>query len=145
MIEVMELLIQKFGGTSVKTKENREHVIKQIKDELDKGYKLVVVVSALGRSPDPYATDTLMSMFDYPEHSDDSKREIDMVMYCGETIASVVLYKELQHSSLLATSINGAKERLITVENYNEAKINKVKTCRIKHEIKTHDVVVVTG
>src|SRR5699024_2159948 len=91
MIEVMELLIQKFGGTSVKTQENREHVIKHIKDGLDKGYKLVVVVSALGRSPDTYATDTLMSMVDYQEHSDDTKRELDMLMSCVETIASVVL------------------------------------------------------
>lgn len=145
MIEVMELLIQKFGGTSVKTKENREHVIKQIKDGLDKGYKLVVVVSALGRSPDPYATDTLMSMVDYPEHSDDTKRELDMLMSCGETIASVVLSNELQHSGVSATSLNGAQAGLITDDNYNEAKIKKVKSGRIKHELKTHDVVVVAG
>ena len=44
----MQLLIQKFGGTSVQTKENREHVIKQIKRGLDKNYKIVVIVSALG-------------------------------------------------------------------------------------------------
>ena len=79
----MNLLIQKFGGTSVKTKENRQHVIKQIKAALKKDYKLVVVVSALGRSPDPYATDTLIKMVDYPDHSNDTKRELDMLMSCG--------------------------------------------------------------
>src|SRR5699024_7622391 len=114
MIEDMELLIQKIGGKYEKKKENREQVMKQIKDGIDKGYKLVVVVSALGRSPDPYATDTLMSMVDYPEHSDDTKRELDMLMSCGETIASVVLSNELQHSGVSATSLNGAQAGLIT-------------------------------
>ena len=141
----MKLLIQKFGGTSVKTKENREHVIKQIKGALGEGYKLVVVVSALGRSPDPYATDTLVNMVDYPEPSDDTKRELDMLMSCGETIASVVLSNELQHSGVSATSLNGAQAGLITDDNYNEAKIKKVKPGRIKHELETHDVVVIAG
>src|SRR5699024_12556407 len=100
----MELLIQKFGGTSVKTKENREHVIKQIKDGLDNGYKLVVVVSALGRSLDPYATDTLMSMVDYPEHSDDTKRELDMFISFVETLSYVYFLNVLLHSIVSATS-----------------------------------------
>ncbi len=84
----MRLLIQKFGGTSVQTKENRVHVIQQIKRALAKDYKLVVVVSALGRNPDPYATDTLLKMVDHPT-TNNSKRELDMLMSCGETIASV--------------------------------------------------------
>src|SRR5699024_10306184 len=104
-----------------------------------------MVVTSLGRSPDPYATDTLMSMVDYPEHSDDTKRELDMLMSCGETRASVVLSNELQHSGVSATSLNGAQAELITEDNYNEAKIKKVKSGRIKHELNTHDIVVVAG
>src|SRR5699024_4417078 len=42
-------------------------------------------------------------------------------------------------------SLNGAQAGLITDDNYNEAKIKKVKSGRIKHELKTHDVVVVAG
>src|SRR5690625_6527665 len=96
----MKILVQKFGGTSVQTKENRTHVIKQIKRGLDAGNKLVVVVSALGRNPDPYATDTLLKMVDYKEKSIHAKRELDMLMSCGETIASVVLSNELQQHGL---------------------------------------------
>src|SRR5699024_10907817 len=59
--------------------------------------------------------------------------------------ASVVLSNELQHSGVSATSLNGAQAGLITDDNYNEAKIKKVKSGRIKHELKTHDVVVVAG
>ncbi|MEI3604650.1 aspartate kinase [Pseudogracilibacillus sp. SE30717A] len=140
----MRLLIQKFGGTSVQTKENRVHVIQQIKRALAKDYKLVVVVSALGRNPDPYATDTLLKMVDHPT-TNNSKRELDMLMSCGETIASVVLSNELRQHQVSATALSGAQAGLITNENYNEAKIKQVKPDRIKHELKNHDVVVVAG
>ncbi|HLQ95284.1 MAG TPA: aspartate kinase [Pseudogracilibacillus sp.] len=141
----MNLLIQKFGGTSVQTKENRGHVIEQIKKGLEKDYKLVVVVSAIGRSPDPYATDTLLKMVDYAEESTESKRELDLLMSCGETISSVVLSNELQNKGISATALTGAQAGLITNDDYNEAKIKKVKSDRIQHELKTNDVVVVAG
>lgn len=141
----MRLLIQKFGGTSVQTKENRQHVITQIKRALKQDYKLVVVVSALGRNPDPYATDTLLEMVDYPMATENSKRELDMLMSCGETIASVVLSNELQNNQIRATALTGAQAGLITNEEYNEAKIRKVKPDRIIHELKTNDVIVVAG
>jgi aspartate kinase len=141
----MKLLIQKFGGTSVQTKENRSNVIKQIQGALGKGYKVVVVVSALGRSPDPYATDTLLNMVDYKTTSNDTKRELDMLMSCGETIASVVLSNELQNNHIRATALSGAQAGLITNEDYNEAKIKKIKPDRIKQELENFDVIVVAG
>src|SRR5690625_2096927 len=141
----MQLLIQKFGGTSVQTKENREHVVKQIKRGLDKNYKIVVIVSALGRSPDPYATDSLLDMVNYQEETDSTKRELDMLMSCGETIASVVLSNELQQNDINATALNGAQAGLITNDEYNEAKIKHIKPKRLKHELNSHDVVVVAG
>lgn len=141
----MNLLIQKFGGTSVQTKENRDHVIRQIKQALDKQYKLVVVVSAIGRSPDPYATDSLLKMVDYEVTTESTKRELDMLMSCGETIASVVLSNELQQNDINATALSGAQAGLITNDEYNEAKIKHVKPERIKNELQTHDVVVVAG
>lgn len=141
----MDLLIQKFGGTSVQTKENREHVIKQIKQGLKEASKLVVVVSAIGRSPDPYATDTLLNMVDYKDKSTNSLRELDMLMSCGETIASVVLSNELQQNGIKATALSGAQAGLITNNSYTEAKIKKIKPKRIQHELNTHDVVVVAG
>ncbi len=140
----MRLLIQKFGGTSVQTKENRISVIKQIKRAIKQDYKLVVVVSALGRNPDPYATDTLLKMVDHPT-SNNSKRELDMLMACGETIASVVLSNELRQHNVSATALTGAQAGLITNDEYNEAKIKKIKPDRIKQELKNHDVIVVAG
>ena len=54
----MKIVIQKFGGTSVSTKENREKVMEKVKESIDNGYSPVVVVSAMGRKGSPYATDT---------------------------------------------------------------------------------------
>lgn len=141
----VKLRVQKFGGTSVQTKENREHVIRQVKQALAKDYKLVVVVSAIGRSPDPYATDTLLSMVNYEQPTIQSKRELDLLMSCGETIASVVLSNELQNSGVKASALTGAQAGLITNNDYTNAKIKHVKADRIKEELKVCDVVVVAG
>ncbi|MBP2077709.1 aspartate kinase [Oceanobacillus polygoni] len=140
----MEILVQKFGGTSVQSEENREHVIKHIKDALVKGYKLVVVVSALGRKPDPYATDTLLGLVDYPNNQN-SARELDLLMSCGEIISSVVLSNELQKSHISAIALTGSQAGFLTSEDFNKARIKEVNPTRILKEFEKHDVVVVAG
>lgn len=140
----MQVLVQKFGGTSVQTEENRNHVIKHIKNALIKNYKIVVVVSALGRKPDPYATDTLLDLIGFPSNHN-SDRELDLLMSCGETIASVVLSNELQKNHISASALTGAQAGFITNDDYNRAKIKEVRTERILKEFEQHDVVVVAG
>lgn len=140
----MQVLVQKFGGTSVQTKENRNHVIRHIKDALVHDYKLVVVVSALGRKPDPYATDTLLDMVDFPANHN-SKRELDLLMSCGETVASVVLSNELQKQHISTTALTGAQAGFITNDDYTQAKIKNVYPNRVLKELEEHDVVVVAG
>lgn len=146
MIEVkaMRLLVQKFGGTSVQTEENRSYVIKKIKEALQQQYKVVAVVSALGRNPDPYATDTLVSMVDEPETKNE-KRELDLLMSCGEIISSTILANELRRKKIKAVALTGAQAGLITDDHFNEAKIKQVKSARLKEELKTADVIVVAG
>src|SRR5690625_6363834 len=100
----MQILVQKFGGTSVQNEDNRNHVLKHIKDALVKEYKLIVVVSALGRKPDPYATDTLLDMVDFPANHN-SKRELDLLMACGETISYIVLSNEMQKNHILYNAL----------------------------------------
>lgn len=140
----MQLMVQKFGGTSVQTEENRQHVIRHIKTALMKDYKVVVVVSALGRKPDPYATDTLLDLVDFPAHHN-TNREIDMLLSCGETIASVVVANELQRNHIQACALTGAQAGIRTNDQFTQAKILEIKPKRILEELKTHDVVVVAG
>ncbi|GGK00340.1 aspartokinase 1 [Lentibacillus kapialis] len=140
----MQILIQKFGGTSVQTEENRTHVIQHIKNALMNNYKLVVVVSALGRKPAPYATDSLLDLVDFPKNYN-SNRELDILMSCGETIASVVLSNELQKNHISSTALTGAQAGFVTNDDFNQAKIKEVKPDRVLKELKEHDVVVVAG
>src|SRR5690625_4259710 len=104
----MQILIQKFGGTSFQNKKNIDNVDAHIKKALVNDCKLVVVVSALGRKPDPYATDTLLDLVDYPANYN-SKRELDLLMSCGEVISSIVLSNELQKNHIRATALTGAQ------------------------------------
>lgn len=140
----MQILVQKFGGTSVKSEESRNHVIKHIKDALMKDYKLVIVVSALGRKPDPYATDSLLGLVGFPANQN-SKRELDLLMSCGETISAVVLSNELQKKHIRSIAITGAQAGFITNSDFNQAKIQEVKPDRIVKEFEEYDVVVVAG
>lgn len=140
----MRILVQKFGGTSVQSRENRAHVMKKVQQALKQKYKVVVVVSALGRNPDPYATDTLIQMVGQPTNKIE-KRELDLLMSCGEIISSTVLAKELRGQKISAVALTGAQAGLITNDDFTEAKIKKIKPDRIKKELLEHDVVVVAG
>lgn len=140
----MEIVVQKFGGTSVQSKQNRKHVIEHIQRSIENGKKTVVVVSAIGRSPDPYATDTLLSLADFSEKQS-SHRELDMLMSCGETISSVVLTSELRSEGIQATALSGGLAGIITDNKFSEATITSVQPDRILEELNTHKVVVVAG
>lgn len=140
----MEILVQKFGGTSVQTEENRNHVINHIKDAIGSGYKVVVVVSALGRKPDPYATDTLLDLVGFPANYN-SNRELDLLMSCGETISSVLLTNDLKKHNISAMALTGAQAGFITNDDFTKAKIKHVHPERMKEELETNDVLVVAG
>ncbi|SHF52822.1 aspartate kinase [Ornithinibacillus halophilus] len=142
----MQVIVQKFGGTSVQSEESRKHVIKHIRQALtkDKDSKVVVVVSALGRKPKPYATDSLLQLVDYPTNYN-SKRELDLLMSCGETIASVVLSNELKKHNISSMALTGAQAGIVTNNEFNHAKINHINQDRIFKEFKDFDVIVVAG
>ncbi|RWZ60439.1 aspartate kinase [Halobacillus fulvus] len=140
----MKLLVQKFGGTSVRDQDARSRAIRHVKLALDDGYKVVVTVSAMGRKGSPYATDTLLSMVDFP-NTTITKREQDLLMSCGETISSIVFSHELSQLGICSTSLSGPQAGLITTDDFTKAKILQINPARIFTELKSHDVVVVAG
>lgn len=138
----MTILVQKFGGTSLQSPSSISKVISHIKTAIEMKHKLVVVVSAMGRNPDPYATDTLLGLV---TGSSSSKREMDLLMSCGETIAGVVLSNALQNNHINATTLTGAQAGIITTSDFTQAEIKSVDTTRLVNELDNHDVVVVAG
>ena len=115
IVEVLHLkiIVQKFGGTSVKDDRGRQMALGHIKDALNDGYKVVAVVSAMGRSGDPYATDTLLDLV-YGNIENISKREQDMLLSCGEVISSIVFSSLLNQNKIKATSLTGAQAGFVT-------------------------------
>ncbi len=140
----MNILVQKFGGTSVASEESREHVYKKITEAVNNGYSLVVVVSAMGRTGDPYATDTLLNLIrnDYPFAS---KRELDVIFSCGENISGSIIAANLQKRGYKSCYLSGAQAGIITNENHLDAKIIRVDNKKIMSLLSEGNIVVVGG
>ncbi len=140
----MNIVVQKFGGTSVRTEENRKAALKHIQKTIAEGYKTVIVVSAMGRKGDPYATDTLLSLVGGDE-TKLPKRELDLLMSCGEVISAVVFTEMLLENGIKACALTGQQAGFLTNSEFSEAKIIEMKPERVLQELKRNDAVVVAG
>ncbi len=140
----MKIIVQKFGGTSVQSPKTREMAFKHIKRAVSDGYKVVVVVSAIGRYGDPYATDTLLELIG-TKKTKLSKREQDMLLSVGETISCAVFTNMLKESGVLAEGFSGGQAGIRTTSDHLNAKILEVDTERITTALEKNDVLVVAG
>lgn len=138
----MKIIVQKFGGTSLKTGEERRLAASHVEDAVKKGYKVVVVVSAMGRQGDPYATDTLLQLISKQQID---KRERDLLLSCGEVISAVVFSNELAKLGLKAVALTGPEAGFRTNDEYTNAKIIEMKPEFLKKTLPTVDVAVVAG
>ena len=136
------IIVMKFGGTSLATSEGREKVASKIIAERARGSKPVVVVSAMGRRGDPYATDTLLSLVD-PAHCSD--HEIDMLMSVGEVVSTVVLASLLRNEGVLACALTGADAGIVTDSIDKNATIKLIDPSAIKAIVDEGTVPVVAG
>lgn len=140
----MDIIVQKYGGTSVATLESRRQVVSKIVAAKETGHGVVVVVSAMGRKGEPYATDSLLEIVD-GINDDLSTREVDLLLSCGEIISSVVLVATLQGSGYKAVSLTGVQAGIITDGVFGRARIVKVKPDLINRYINDDYIVVVAG
>lgn len=140
----MKVVVQKFGGTSVHTRELREKAVQKIKQALDKGFSTVVVVSAMGRKGSPYATDTLIGLAK-EEFLQVEPRELDLLMSCGEIISTVVMTQALRRQGLCSIALTGGQAGIITDANFGDARILRVEPERIRKYLEEGYVVVVAG
>ena len=140
----MGIIVQKFGGTSVATPETRELVVQKIQFACNQGLSPVVVVSAMGRRGECYATDTFMDLAKRT-YKDIDSRELDQILYCGEMISAVIMTGTLQAAGLDAIMLTGGQAGIITDNNFNNARILKVDPTRILNLQKSGKIPVVCG
>lgn len=140
----VRILVQKFGGTSVASPERRAQVAAKVSEAISQGFMPVVVVSAIGRAGDPYATDTLIKLASNI-YSEMPKREMDMLMSCGEIISGTVLASTLQSAGIDAVLMTGGQAGIITNDHFGNARIIRVEPEKIFQRLNQGQVVVVSG
>lgn len=140
----MKILIQKFGGTSVANHERRNFVVNKIENAKQREYSPIIVVSAIGRSGDPYATDTLIS-FVKSVGAEPNLRELDLLMSCGEIISCVVLANTLKKRGLNCMVFNGGQAGIITDDNYGDAEILRIEPAGIIDCIEKDMIPIIAG
>ena len=139
----MKVIIQKFGGTSVSSRSVRQLAMEHVEQALADGYAVVVVVSAMGRSGEPYATDTLLSLINGEDAVE--ARDRDLLLSCGETISAVVFAGMLRARGRQVSVLTGAQAGIRTTANFGNARIEEISPERIFTELHAGRVVVVTG
>lgn len=133
------IIVQKFGGTSVADTEKIKNVAKAVIREKNQGNDVVVVVSAMG-----HTTDMLVKLAKEitPEPS---SREMDMLLSTGEGVSIALLAMALQAQGCDAVSMNAMQVGIITEKVHSKARILEIKTDRIHQYLDEGKVVVIAG
>jgi len=140
----VKIIVQKFGGSSLTTIERRVQAANKVLEAKRNGYLNVVVVSAMGRTGDPYATDTLINMAK-EVNRDVTPREQDLLLNCGEIISAVILCQEFSRLGYDATVLTGAQAGIITDRTFTEARILRVNPDKILKCLNENKIVIVAG
>ena len=135
----MEIVVQKFGGSSVADNDKLHKVCERILEEKDNGKSVVVVVSAQGKT-----TDNLIEQ-EKTITDNASKREHDMLVTVGEQITIAKLAMMLQEMGYKAKSFLGWQVPIITNSNFSDADIEEIKTQKIINELERDTIVIVAG
>jgi aspartate kinase len=136
----------KFGGTSVRTKEARTAAALRVVSAKEQGVAPVVVVSAIGRRGEPYATDTLIGLLrDVDPAVEPDPRELDLLMSCGEIMSSVIFAHTLKSLGHAAISLRGGQAGIRTDGEYGNARILGVNPLGIHEALKRGLIPVVCG
>lgn len=140
----MKILVQKFGGTSVASPEARIAVKDKVQKAVRSGFAPVVVVSAMGRKGEPYATDTLIGVLKETNLSV-NVRELDMMMCCGEIMAACVMAATLQQFGINAMALTGGQAGIITDSQFGAARIKNINVSNLHHLLESGVIPIVCG
>ncbi|MBO5742758.1 MAG: aspartate kinase [Clostridia bacterium] len=135
----MALIVQKFGGSSVKDAERVMNVARRIVDTYKQGNSVVVIVSAQGDTTD----DLIEKAKEINPNA--SKREMDMLLSTGEQISISLLAMAIQSLGYNAVSLTGWQAGMTTDSNYSKARIKKINTERLQKELEANNIVIVAG
>ncbi len=135
----MALIVQKFGGSSVKDVECLRRVAGIITDTYKAGNDVIVVVSAQGDTTD----DLIEKAKEVSKNP--SKREMDMLLTTGEQISAALLAMTIEDMGYPAVSLTGWQAGISTNSRYSDSRIKKINTERLNAELDKKRIIIVTG
>jgi len=136
---MQDLIVQKYGGSSVANVERIKRVARRIVETKEKGKMVVVVVSAMGDT-----TDDLISLAKrINEHP--PSREMDMLLATGEQVSISLLAMAIQALGHDVVSLTGAQCGIITSNVHKKARINGINTQRMEKELAAGKIIIVAG
>ncbi len=133
------LIVKKFGGTSVADKERIYNVARRCIEDYKNGNEVVVVLSAMGKQ-----TDVLLAQAK-DINPNASKRELDMLLTTGEQISVALMAMAMDALGVPAISLNAFQVAMHTTSVYSNARLKRIDTERIRNELASKKIVIVTG
>ena len=135
----MALIVQKYGGTSVGTVERVKCVAKHIESFRKAGHDMIITVSAPSG-----VTDKLIDMTKGFEKKPPT-RELDVLLSTGEQISIALLAMALHDLGIPSVSMTGSQMGIMTTDAHMKARINYIKTDKIRKELDEGKVIIVAG
>ena len=135
----MSLIVQKFGGSSVRDAQRIRNVAGIIADTYRAGNQLLVVLSAQGDTTD----DLIEKAKEINPKA--SKREMDMLLSTGEQISIALCAMALEGMGLPVVSLAAWQVGIHTSSAYSDARIKKIDQERIRQELDKNKIVLVAG
>jgi aspartate kinase len=135
----MKIIVQKYGGSSVADSEKIKKVALKISKKIKEKAKLVVVVSAMGKT-----TDNLIKLAKEVSQNP-VPRELDMLLTTGEQVSASLLSLALNDMGIKSKSLNAFQAKIMTTGDFMQARIKNLKSKRIKDLLKDNDALIVTG
>ena len=133
------LLVKKFGGTSVGDKDRIMNVARRCAKDWQAGHNIVMVLSAMGKQ-----TDVLIDLA-HEINPDPPKRELDMLLTTGEQTSVALMSMAFATMGIPSVSLNAFQVSMHTTRVYGNARLKRIDTDRIEHEIESRKIVIVTG
>ena len=133
------LVVKKFGGTSVANKERIYNVARRCIEEYKQGNDVVVVLSAMGKMTDELIEEAM------DINPNPSRREMDMLFTIGEQKSVALMAMAMDNLGVPAISLNAFQVAMHTTSAYSNARLKRIDTERIRHELESKKIVIVTG
>jgi aspartate kinase len=136
----MNIIVQKYGGTSLANLSCIKNVATNVINTWKNGFHVVVVVSAMSGE-----TNRLINLAKSLDANYQKRRELDVLLSTGEQVTASLLSIALNSNGIVAKSYCGWQIPFYTSDDFTEARINQVDTKQLLQDLEENKIIVVTG